>query len=565
MKKILLATLTVFATLNVLVAQQFKIEKSVGFDEPEYGWNKLLQLKNGNTIFFHSTRRDGIEVTVYNKQRKQIASKTLESTLWDVGKMKQSKIVGLHEINGEPVIFIVQASDREPTLYRMRINPNTGGKMNEAKVGNLPKIGAFAGYAMAFGNVDMPDIIVEKDPNSDCYAVIYFDGFAHEGTARIKVVHYDGMHKQLNTAQYTAPDGKYKYLRYIGCVVDGNKRVFMASYGYNGKANEDAQPSVIMSRVNVGESKFAHTMIKVSNDFNDTKSVMLYNHNTNKIQLMTVTYTKEKMPVWDNVRWPGADFGYYRKRELSCIALLNYIDAESLNITGVKPLVGAKIDAYGKQNIEKEYEYDGVPLDMVLNKDNTTTVLMEDITNTTTRSTYMNSGHTRTTHKTYLGPVGISELSDDGTEVNGYAINKKQQADGTLPILYMSGRSKGVFSYPTSDQRSNNNEFLSYDYIYTDKGHYVIFNDLPKNSEKDEEDEKRKTVAYVSKTNTMCFKLNNPKIEKSFLFGQPGEDKSTFCFIASSDFNKELGTYATMIVERDGREKQAKIAWITFE
>jgi hypothetical protein len=190
---------------------------------------------------------------------------------------------------------------------------------------------------------------------------------------------------------------------------------------------------------------------------------------------------------------------------------------------------------------------------------------MEDITNTTSRSTSMNTGHTHTSHKTYLGPVGISELSDNGTEVNGYAINKKQQADGTLPILYMAGRNKGVFSYPTSDQKTNNNEFLSYDYIYTDKGHYVIFNDLPKNSDKDEEDEKRKTVAYVSKTNTMCFKLNNPKIDKFFLFGEPGEDKSTFCFIASSDYNKELSTYATMIIERNGRDKQAKIAWITFE
>ena len=81
--------------------------------------------------------------------------------------MKQSKIVGLYEINGEPVIFIVQADEREPTLYRMCINANTGAKRNEAKMGSLPKIGAFAGYALVFGNVDAPDIIVEKDPNSD--------------------------------------------------------------------------------------------------------------------------------------------------------------------------------------------------------------------------------------------------------------------------------------------------------------------------------------------------------------------------------------------------------------
>src|ERR1035437_532959 len=115
MKKIaiLVAMLLQICTLS---AQQFHIEKSEGFEEPEFGWNKLLQLKNGNTFYFHSTRKDGIEVTVYNKQRKQIASRTLESNLWDAGKMKQAKILGLHEINGQPVLFVMQGDDRQPTL-----------------------------------------------------------------------------------------------------------------------------------------------------------------------------------------------------------------------------------------------------------------------------------------------------------------------------------------------------------------------------------------------------------------------------------------------------------------
>lgn len=72
MKKYLCLWLAIVATFQPIFAQQFKTEKSAAFEEPEFGWNKLLQLKNGNTFFFHSTRRDGIEVTVYNKQRKQI-------------------------------------------------------------------------------------------------------------------------------------------------------------------------------------------------------------------------------------------------------------------------------------------------------------------------------------------------------------------------------------------------------------------------------------------------------------------------------------------------------------
>ncbi len=568
MKKILLVLVAIAVTFPSLFAQQYKIEKSVAFEEPEFGWNKILQLKNGNTMFFHSTKRDGIEVTVYNRMRKQISSRTLESNLWDVGKMKHSKIVGLHEINGDPVLFVMQADDRQPTLYRMKLNPNTGSKMNEMKMGSLPKMSFFAGYAVAFGDVDIPEIFVEKDPNSNCYAVIYFDGFAKEGSARIRVVHYDGTHKQLNTANYLAPDNKYKYLRYIGAVVDSNKRVYMAAYGFNGKAAEDKEPAVIVSRLNVGETKFTNTIVRVSNDFNDTKSVMLYNRNANKIQLLTATFTKDNTPVWERAFWTGASFDILGRRKMYCLTLLSYFDAETLSMISAKPIVGDKIDAYGKQNINRDYNYNGVPLNMVLNKDNTSTVLMEDITHITQSSGGTATSSGRTHYKTKLGAVGVSELSEDGAELNGYAINKKQQADGTLPILYMAGRANGIFAYPTAagTSTSNNNDFLSYDYIYTDKGRYVIFNDLPKNSEKDEDEERRKTVAYVSKTNTMCYKLGDTRMEKFFLFGDPGsDDNSTFCYIASSNFNKEINTYATMIIERKGRDKEAKIAWVTFE
>jgi len=572
MKKRFLCLLAATLTIGHVFAQQstqFKIEKSEEFDEPDYGWNKIMQLKNGNTLFFHSTKKDGIDIVVYNSQRKQIATETLESNRWDVRKMRQSKVVGLYEINNEPVLFLVQADEHKPTLYRMRLNANTGKVIKEDVLGALPKQGLKEGYAMAFGNVDMPDIIVEKDPYSDCYAVVFFDGMSPNRNTRIKMTHYDGTHKVLNTAYYDSPDGKYKYLRYIGAAVDGSKRAFVAAYGYNGKADEDTNPTVIVSRINAGEAKFSHSLIKVSNDFNDTKSVMLFNKNTNKIQLMTLTYAKGRSDVANDVYFGSISPNYVYKKQLSCISLLNYIDPESLNVVSVKPLMCTRVESYGQQNIDKEYEFDGVPQNMILNKDNTTTILMEELASVKKHHagrSMMSMG--TTTYTTQLGPIGISELSDTGAEMNGYAISKLQQAQGKLPILYMSGRAKGIFAYPMNNvaQKSDQNQFLSYDYINTDKGHYVIFNELPGNAERGEEDEKRKMVKSVSTTNTICYKLTDPKMEKTFLFGEPdGKKESTFCYIESSDYNKEIGTYATMIVERDGRSKQARIAWITFQ
>jgi hypothetical protein len=552
MKKTIFILMALLWCGRGLIAQQVAIEKSAEFDEPEYGWNKLLQLKNGNTFYFHSTKKEGIEVTVYNKQRKQINSRTLESRLWDIGKMRQSKIVGLYEINGEPVLFIVQDDDHVPTLYRMRINPNNGSIVNESTMGHLPKTNVWAAYSMKSGIMEASDIIVEKDPQSDCYALIFFNTLAHDRSERIKVMHYDGTHKLLGQAFYESPKGAFKYLVYIGAVVDGSKRVFVTTYGYNTKS-DDESARVIISRLNAGDTGFVHNLLDFSEDFDDTKSVMLYNHNNNTIQLLTLSYTKSKHHFINN------------KTDNFYLTLMSYINPETLQLISVKPLTGEKVNAYGKQNIDNDYEYTGMPQQMVINKDNTTTVLSEDIT--LVIKTYSHGG---TIERSLLGPIGVTELSDTGAELRGYAISKKQQAEGLLPELYINTRSKGRFMYPQTvklvGSKSNDNQFLSFDYVNAEKGHYIIFNDLPANSDKDEDEEKRKAVVNVSNTNTMCYKLNDPKMDKFYLFGEP-DDKhnSTFCYIESSDYNKDLNTYATMIVERDGRDKEAKIAWVTFQ
>ncbi len=550
-KGIIALLLSVTSIAPVAMAQQFHIEKSEAFDEPDYGWNKLLQLKNGNTFFFHAQNKEGIEIVAYDKARKQIAKQTITSELWDAKKLKSSKIAGLYEINGEPVLFLAQADGRQPVLYRLRINPATATVIKEEELGSLPKDVPFGGWAIKYGHADPNDIIVEKDPASDCYAVIFFNGFAHDRSERIKVNHYDGTHKMITEAFYESPGGQFKYLRYIGAVVDGNKRLYVTTYGHNGKSDDDAAARVIVSCLTAGRADFKHNLLNFSEDFDDTKSVMLYNRNNNKIQLLTLSLTGKKHGMFS-----GRTTSYYS-------TLISYIDPETLAVTNVKPVLGAMTNDYVHKNIDADYNYNGIVQQMVINKDNTTTIMMEENTTETTT----NQNGTIVSQKTYLGPVGISELSDTGAELRGYAINKKQMVQGIMPKLYVSGRGKGIYQ-PVQQYglvRGNVNQFMSFDYINASKGRYVIFNDLPSNYEKGEDERKRKLMSSVSESNTICFKLNDGNIEKFFLFGEPGEKASTFCYIEASDFNKDISTYATMIVERTGRDKQTRIAWITFE
>ena len=192
---------------------------------------------------------------------------------------------------------------------------------------------------------------------------------------------------------------------------------------------------------------------------------------------------------------------------------------------------------------------------MIINSDRSTTLLMEE-------KKIIETGHISFNQ---LGAAGIDEISENGDEIRGYAIDKKQRASEGFPIFHMAERNNGAFMYNTGGSIKND-EFLSYFYIESPSGRYVLFNDIPDNVNKDEDETKRKQVFGVSATNTICFKLNGDKIDKSYLFGEPDDKHSaTFSYIQSSDYNKETSTYATLIVEKDGRDKSARVAWVKFQ
>ncbi|MCD6062527.1 MAG: hypothetical protein K0R82_438 [Flavipsychrobacter sp.] len=553
MKKIIFTAMLALAGPSAIFAQQHKIEYSTPFDEPESGWNKVMQLKNGNTFFFHFTKKKGIEVIVYDKNRKVMSEQVITSNNWEPKKMSSSMIEGLYELGGQPVIFLHQLLDRTPTLFRIRLDGNTGAVVEENAISTLPRYKAGAAWAMAYGGVEAMDFYIEKDPQSDNYAVVNFNSFAHESSERVEVIHYGaeaGNHKVLNRAFYDAQG--FKYLGYIGMTVDGAKRVFMCTYGYNTNNSGGKDSRVIISRLGKGEKEFTHKKLEFTDDFKDTKAVMEYNPGTNLIQLLTLTYTSSKNKFFSN-----KTTSYY-------MTLMSFIDPESLYIVTTKPLMNEKVTSYARGHFSTDDYYSGLPQQMVINNDHSTTVLFEESQKEITKNA--NTGQI-VSARTFLGNIGISELDNKGSEQDGYAINKVQQANGIIDPLYVSHKSKGHWSYRGGGNPMvlNNNAFMSFDYVNANTNKYVVFNDYTENFHKGEDAKRKKVVVAISDANTVCYKLNNGKIDKYFLFGAPKEDnEAKFCYIESSHFMKDNNTYATLMMDRKGRKKQAQIAWVKF-
>ena len=539
MRKLLCIILSLTLCMPALFAQAPHIEKSEAFDEPDNGYNKLLQMKNGNTFFFHFQKREGIEIDVYNKERKVSATQDISSDLWDTKKMGRITVAGLYEINGEAVLFIVETEGRVPTLYRMRFNGTTGAKIKEEEIGSSSKSKAFAFIQ------ETNSIFVEKDPESDCYAVIFFNGYSKDPDDRIKLMHFDGNHQQIGFAYYDSPDENFKYLRFISAVVDGNKRVFISTYGAASLRGKEGK--VFISSLKAGDKAFVNKALNFTEDFKDTKSLMAYNRGTNSLQMLTMSFTTASIGF----------FGGGTKAKY--LSFMSYIDPESLDLKSVKPVMGQKIMEYSHSTLKTDLDYKGLPQNMIINKDNSTTILSEELTYkiVTTRT-----GNSTTTQEwTYMGGIATNELNADGSEKSGYWIKKMQKADGIYPPLYISSRTKGRWTALST----GNNSYYSYDYVNTDNNRYIIFNDNDQNFDKEEDEKKRKVVTKVNKLNTICYSLNGGGVNKSFLFGEAEDGKSNSVFIDASDYDKSLNTYATIMVERDGRDRSAKIAWIKFD
>ena len=542
MRYLVLATLVLFTCVQFATAQNNKVQYSEPFDEPENGWRKVLQLSNGNTFLFNYTGKDGIDVYIYDKDRKLIGQKNIVGDHWEPEEIKATKIAGLYEIGGAPVLFIQQVLKRTPKLFRLVFNPTTGAIVSEEQIGTLQKYHAGMGYAMVYGGVEEPAFHVEKSATSDHYAVINFNSISSESDERIEVMYFGAegtKHKVLNKAFYESQG--FKYVNYIASYVN-DKSVFICAYGYNTRNSGGKDTRIILSRLDKTTGSFTHKKIEFSDDFMDTKGILEYNPGSGMLQLFTITYISKK------------------RGTTTYFPLITYIDPESLFIIKANPFLGEYAATHVKEKFNEKDGYSGMPQHMVVNKDHSTTIIQEEMF-----KLQQQNGAQLITLETQLGNIGITELNPEGKETIGYAAKKKQTASGDISAFSLSERVKGMWAYQVASLRGNNTPFFSFDYVNTAKGKYLVFNDYPENFHK-KESEKMEVVAKASDMNAVYYELKNGFFKKHFLFGAPkGDTDLKFANIASAHFMDATNTYAVLMIDRDGRKKQARIAWVKFD
>lgn len=522
-------------------AQVPVVTQGADFQEPGDGWDKLMQLKNGNTIYLHFAKKEGLLVTVYNAAHERKVADTVHTQLWNSADLESTEIDGIYEINGQPVVFLQQLVKYNPVLYRLVLDGETGNLVREDKLGELPSVqhrSVFAG-----DNLASHDIYVEKDPATGYYAVALFSGAAiqkndsiHE---RIQVIHFSPTHEVVNKGWFYLADTSYSYFSYISMAVQGKERVYLGTVGFNVKRKDgDAGPKVLLSILSPDSATFAHHPLDYTAGAGNVGGYIQTAPAVAQVRMLLYLPSRQK--------------------EGGTGIFMNTFQAATGKLRKHLQLSFPELTRNVQLNLGYKEKYKGTPQRLLLNEDGSSTLLLENFSFFKQGNSQVNKLHTN------LGDIGIALLDTIGKENSTMAVSKYQVITGVCEPFQLQRRTKSEWMFRNKIAALNTNTYLSYDYIPGGEVSFVLFNDYLQYLDTGGQDKVRKPLKFATDANFVCYRFYKGKMERLFLFGVPEVTKGYACMMGAADYNAESRTYATVLISRVGLEKKANIAWIKF-
>ena len=532
----------------VAIAQLKPVAESEIFTEPEDGYARMLLLKNGNTAYLRITKKDGLEVRLYDRSHKQIAVKTLEP---DYGKLRAMSVEGIYDIGGNITVFISEWENSVPTLYRIQIDAQTGDLKETKTIATLDKTTMGQGYAMAFGGVPVPDFIVRKDPNSDNYGAIRYNTFVSDRDKRVELIQYNASGVETARNFLAAPDGKYKYTQILDFVVVGQD-AYALLYSFNTAHSGGASNELLLASVKDGTPHYFNLGRSITRRIND--GILRYNHVTKNLIFLTTEHISTEKAGWG-------------KSENKFATQFSIIDPANPSIKKSVDFRQSSLKSkYKKVFKDSDEGFVGMPQQLYINEDGSFTVLLEEVAQImkSSRSTmgaggYYNAG-------VQLGSAAIITYNEDGTERNSVLIPKSQT---TIPGMF-GGASEYVTVTSFYIAARNNtavalaagNQFKSLVYLNGKEKSYVMLNDIEENEERIQKG-KLTNIKGVSDCNAYIYDITGvttPIPARTLAFEKGGKRERNLAIFNISDYDRESNTYTTLKLEKGNG---VKVVWMS--
>lgn len=543
MKNILI-TLFIIASCGYIFPQK-NLEKSEAFELFE-GYTKVIMLRNNNTGLLEVTKKDGISFTLFDAARKKISSKKL-----DLKKVPEnlgfSNIEGCYDIGGDFTFFIFVIKENTegkkiPSLFRVIMNGSTGDIKSEDVVAELNEYRMSQGYGLVFGDVDPPGIFVEKDPESDYYAVIRYNTLDAETNNRIEIIHYGPDHKEIQRGKYVTPNNKYKFTKYLGAYVHKDSYVLLGSYAFNTEKSGGEEARYYVAQLNKGKTNFVQKELVYTAYCKKANAVFTYNKVRNVVNMTIVQY-----------------------KALTAMSGIIFQSIDPTTLQLEKPYTPdlSKLDEYYTAKMERKkdiYSESAAPQGFFIDKAGNLTVMYQYIMFRVQQGQY---GMPSQIVSTNLMDIGLVTLSPEGKVLKTAMIpyNTIRNGDkGTFSAIDVKKGKKGPFPFMGGTAWD---WCFGIDMISTETNDYLFCNNLVANVDMPE-NEKPKLINAIKYTNAMKYTVGSSPVKKDYIFGAPdGKKDGHYCNFSGSDYNPTTKTYATVVA--DLKDDKSKVVWFKLD
>jgi hypothetical protein len=535
MKKTLLALLFIVVSL---AGSAQNVSYSTTFPRLKGLFWKLFQCTNGNTFFFNYVNGEGMFVTLYDTAHQSKSTKAIPGRGWDAKDLEKMQVVGVYEINGDVVMFIQQEVEKVPCLFRVIIDAQTAMVKDNRKIAAHTKYARWETYALSMGGYPKSFHVV-KDAYSSAYAVAAYDNLAPSpGKSPIVLTHYDGHHNAISKASFRmSSEDDYKFLRYVGMVVDTTSNVYLCTYAFDTRASGGKRSMMFFSKLTPGDTLITHQPLELTEDFKTTEAALRYHKKSGAVDMLLLTLTETKGKFGTN-----KITNYYN-------VWLASVATPTLKVNYFRPLSIGKIDEYNRAKFNAKDSYSGLPQNFIVHDDHSATVSFEQ------------ANPSRGGAVMLINDLAVLNLSPTGEEANGY-VTKKVQSWYSGSGSFKQFEREQLFS----SRAVSNNEYVSYDLINTPEAQYVIYNDRKENFSL-KPDEELEIVENEKDIQAICQKLKDGSAQKVALFEEAGKGyEDRFAYIYSSHYLPSSRTYAVVLIERyKPREWKSRIAWVRFD
>jgi hypothetical protein len=507
----------------VLIHAQFKtLAEGPVFEDFGKENCRILQLKNGNTLFFEFTAKDGLVVRPYDSKHTEGEVVHIEKLLF--GKYDRStSIEALFEMDGDVAIFISELQGKVPTLYRIIIDGKNGKLKEDKLIASIDKISFTDGYALTFGDVPMPGFYVKKDPGSNNYAVVYMRSFEEDRNKRIEVFHYGTGHHLISQAFVNSPGDAYKYLFYNDILVMGKDKVCLLVFAKNTKASGGKSSELLFVNLNAGDKETTSTALDFTKRFEAVQGQIKYNPVTQKlIFLLTGS---------DSVK-TGKSVPY-----------IAYFDPATKKVNHYDEVYPTDAKSKALELYGAGYGAIGFPQDIYFRQDGGFNIIFE---NRFIASTDPSSGR------------GISWPVRRNISVGCYDSTGKSLSSYYIPCEHSMDDQQNHSPLAHKDY----DRFKTSFYIDTKEKPYIILNDLFENDAP-----KGKFVRQVDapfECDAFWFDISGKEVmpRRKFLFGLPEDKEHNLAIVSVSDYNPETNVYTTLRYSKERKHKGVYLVWL---